>query len=266
MMGLCGFTTTIEAQSFTVTDTIFDRQAYQDTYAFLRDTLKVAGIRPDFVIFNGDCLPEPYDREHAMRMIHNLADPIGGAETPIFFIRGNHEIRNYYSAGMHRLIGYPNDKTYGAISWGDTRFMVLDCGEDKPDDNREYAGFNDFTQLRAEQTEFIKQELKSKAFRKAKCNVLISHIPIFGNSDKYQPCSEAWGALLKQQPFSIAIFAHTHTFKFVAKGLEGATYPVLNGDGPNIKRASVIILQKKGDKLHLKTLSKEPKNCIEVEL
>ena len=243
-----------------------DLHANQETYKFLRDTLQQVGIKPDFVIFNGDCLPEPYDREHAMRLIHNLADPINGAETPIFFIRGNHEIRNYYSAGMHRLIGYPNDKTYGGISWGDTRFMVLDCGEDKADDHKEYAGFNDFTQLRAEETEFIKQELKNQAFKKAKRRILIGHIPVFGNDDKYQPCRDAWAPLLKQQPFSVAIFAHTHRFKYVEKGLGGATYPVVNGDGPNIKGAVVIILQKTGNKLYLRTLSKKPENCIDIDL
>jgi len=243
-----------------------DLHEHQDTYDFLCDTLRKEGISPDFIVFNGDCLPEPYDRAHAMRMIHSLADPIGGAETPVFFIRGNHEIRNFYSAGMHRLIGYPNDKTYGGISWGDTRFMILDCGEDKPDEHREYAGFNDFTQLRAEQTDFIRQELRSKAFRKAKRRILISHIPVFGNDDKYQPCSQAWGPLLKSQPFDAAIFAHTHKFHYAAKGMEGAAYPVVNGDGPRINQAAVIILQKRGKALQIRTLSRNPEHCIKAEL
>ena len=259
--------TTPQVNSTDFTCVIFnDLHDNQATYAFLRDTLKTVGVQPDFIIFNGDCLPEPYDREHAMRMIHSLADPINGAETPIFFIRGNHEIRNYYSAGMHRLIGYPNDKTYGGISWGDTRFMILDCGEDKSDDHKEYAGFNDFTQLRAEETDFIRQELKNPPFKKAKRRILVSHIPIFGNDDKYQPCHEAWAPLLKQQPFDLAVFAHTHRFKYVEKDLQGATFPVVNGDGPRIERASVTILQKKGGKLHLRTLSKKPENCIDIDL
>ncbi len=245
---------------------VFNDLHEHQAYAFLCDTLRASGIRPDFIIFNGDCLPEPYDREHAMRMIHELADPINGAEIPIFFIRGNHEIRNYYSAGMHSLIGYPNDKTYGGISWGDTRFMVLDCGEDKPDDHKEYAGFNDFTQLRAEETEFIKQELKSAAFKKAKRRILVSHIPIFGNDDKYQPCREAWAPLLKAQPFDVALFAHTHKFHYAPKGLEGATYPVVNGDGPRLERATVMVLQKKGNALQLKVLSRKKKSCITIDL
>ncbi len=37
MLGLYGFTSTIEAQTFTVTDTVFDRQAYEETYAFGAD-------------------------------------------------------------------------------------------------------------------------------------------------------------------------------------------------------------------------------------
>jgi predicted phosphodiesterase len=72
--------------------------------------------------------------------------------------------------------------------------------------------------------------------------------------------------LLKQQPFDIAVFAHTHRFKYVPKDLQGATFPVVNGDGPRIDRASVTILQKTGNKLHLKTLSKKPENCIDIDL
>lgn len=236
------------------------------TFKFLNDTLQALGIRPDFFFFNGDCLPEPLDREHAIRMIHHLTDPINAAEIPVLFIRGNHEIRNFYSAGMHSLIGYPNDKTYGGINWGDTRFLILDCGEDKPDDHKEYAGFNDFTQLRAEETAYIHQELKSKAFKKAKRRILISHIPIFGCGDTYVPCSEAWRPLLYKQPFDLAVFAHNHRFQYEEKGLEGAEFPILIGGGPQLQNATVTVIQKKGNKLHLKVISKDPKKCLDVDL
>ncbi|MBQ7471089.1 MAG: metallophosphoesterase [Prevotella sp.] len=253
------------AQDFTCV--VFnDLHAYDVTYQFLCDTLRATGIHPDFIIFNGDCLTEPFDREHAIRLIHNLTDPINGAEIPIFFIRGNHEIRNYYSAGMHSLIGYPNDKTYGSINWGDTRFMILDCGEDKPDDHIEYGGFNDFTQLRLEETDYILQELKSKKFKKAKRRILISHIPIFGNGDDYQPCRDAWAPLLGKAPFDLVLCAHIHHFRFTPKGLDGATFPVQSGGAPDLQHATVSILQKNGNRLHLKVLGKKQENCIEVDL
>ena len=221
------------------------------------DTLRtlVRDVDYDFVIFNGDCLPEPVDYAEAARMIHNCADPINAAEKPVFFIRGNHEIRNFYSAGMHNLIGYRDGLTYGAFTWGDTRFVMLDAGEDKPDENREYFGLNDFTQLRADQVDFLNRELKSKDFRKAAHRVLISHIPVFGNGDKYRPCLELWGPLLKAQPFNIAFGAHTHDLKWYKDGTEGARFPVLIGGSPSVKGCAVSILSSRGGKLHVKTLT-----------
>lgn len=231
------------------------------------DTLltKVRNIDYDLVIFNGDCLPEPTDRAEAIRMIHNLADPINGAEKPIIFVRGNHEIRNFYSAGMHRLIGYRDDKTYGAFNWGDTRFVILDLGEDKPDDHDVYGGLNDFTQLRQEQTAFLQQELKSKAFRKASRRVLINHIPVFSNGDKYRPCTEMWGPLLKQQPFDINFCAHEHSLKFFAEGKDEATFPILRGGAPSIKGCSVAVLTKRGKSLRLKVLTADS-DYLDTEL
>lgn len=221
------------------------------------DTLQtlIKDVDYDFVIFNGDCLPEPVDYNDAVKMIHNCADPINGAEKPVIFIRGNHEIRNFYSAGMHNLIGYRNDKTYGAFTWGDTRFVILDAGEDKPDSTPVYAGLNDFTQLRQDQADFLRAELKSKNFRKAANRVLISHIPVFGNDDKYRPCLELWGPIVKNQPFDICFGAHTHELKWYPKGTEGSTFPVLIGGGPSIDRCAVSILSRKGKQMHVRTLT-----------
>ncbi|MDY3063687.1 MAG: endonuclease/exonuclease/phosphatase family protein [Bacteroidaceae bacterium] len=216
---------------------------------------RLKGTDYDFVVFNGDCLPEPYDRDEAVRMIHDIADPVNGAEKPIFFMRGNHEIRDFYSAGMHRLIGYPNDLTYGAFNWGDTRFVMLDLGEDKPDDTWVYYGLNDFTSLRNDQTLFLQKELKSREFRKASRRVLLSHIPIFGNVDKYQPCKEMWGPMLQKQPFDIYLTAHVHELMFEKNGIDGTSFPVFRGGGPGLKECGVAVLSKKGDTMHLKVLT-----------
>lgn len=230
-----------------------DLHQHRQTYKTLLQLVEHTDY--DFVIFNGDCLPEPSDFNDAVRMIHNCADPVNGAEKPLVFIRGNHEIRNFYSAGMHSLIGYRDGLTYGAFSWGDTRFVILDAGEDKPDNTPVYAGLNDFTQLRLDQADFLKQELKSKAFRKAAHRVLISHIPIFGNGDKYRPCTELWAPIVKRQPFSLHYGSHNHEAKFYPDGTEGCTYPVLVGGGPSMSNCAVSLLTKRGKTLHIKTLT-----------
>lgn len=237
-----------------------DLHENKETYDALLQLMENEGINPNFVIFNGDCLPEPTNREHALHMIHTLADPINGAERPIIFLRGNHEIRNCYSAGMHHQIGYYNDKTYSAFTRGNTRFVLLDCGEDKPDDSDVYAGLNDFTQLRLDQVDFLKQELKSKNFKQAKHRVLISHIPVFGNTDKYRPCLDLWGPLLKKAPFDVAIGAHTHSAAFYPEGTDGCQFPVYVGGGPSVKKGTVSIFTLKNGKLSMRVLSNNPQS------
>lgn len=241
------------------TDTDFKVLVFNDlhqnkaAYDALIKSLK--GVDYDFVIFNGDCIPEPYDRAQAIRMIHNITDPIDGAEKPVIIMRGNHEIRDFYSAGMHRLIGYRDDLTYGAFNWSDTRFVILDLGEDKPDDTWVYAGLNDFASLRKDQLAFLQKEVKSREFRKASRRILISHIPVFHNTDKYTPCTEMWGPLLKSQPFDLCFGAHCHQYAYFEKGVDGVAYPMYRGGGPSVNDCTVALLSKHGKDLNLRVIT-----------
>lgn len=205
----------------------------------------------DFVIFNGDCLPEPSSRADAMRMIAACTAMARSDEHPTWFVRGNHEIRNAYSSGMHTLLGYPGGRTYGAFSWGDTRFVMLDCGEDKPDSTWVYYGLNDFTALRREQAHFLKAERRSRAFRRAGCRVLIHHIPLWLNTDKYRPCSELWLPIVSNMAFDVDLCAHVHRFGYLEAGREGNPFPVVRGGGPGMKDATMLLLVRRGKRLTL---------------
>lgn len=208
----------------------------------------------DFVIFNGDCLPEPNDRDHAMQMVHRLADLFDAAEVPAVFLRGNHEIRNNYSSGMLSLIETPSGQTYHAFSWGDTRFVMLDCGEDKPDSTWVYYGLNDFTQFRQDQVAFLKAELKSPAYRHARRHILVHHIPLFMRGD-YVPCRDLWLPELQRGHFDVSLNAHTHRYQLIKKNAEGNPYPVVIGGGPSLKGATMMVLSKRGAELTLCVLN-----------
>lgn len=226
----------------------------------------VSRLPHDFVVLNGDCLSEPSDADHAIRIVTRLTEAFGGAEKPLFFVRGNHEIRNAYSAGMTSLIEYPGGHTYGAFSWGDTRFVMLDCGEDKPDDHWVYAGLNDFTQFRAEQLNFLQRELKSSDFRRAARRILIHHVPLWGNTDDYRPCSEMWCPVLERAPFDVDLAAHTHEFKYYDKRSVGNPFPVYVGGGYETDGATLCILKKKGKHLQLRVLNArgEELKCVDL--
>lgn len=212
-------------------------------------------IPHDFVIFNGDCLPEARDRAHAMRQLHLLTDAFDGASTPLFFVRGNHEIRNAYSSGMLSLLDNPGGKTYGAFSWGGTRFVVLDCGEDKPDDHWAYSGLNDFTEFRREQAEFLRREFASEAFQNADYRLLIHHIPLWGMPDEpFNPCRELWGDLLRNREISAAICGHTHEYRWLGEGEEESPFDVLIGGGPGVEHATMTVVEQQGLCLTLRVL------------
>lgn len=227
---------------------------------------QVKGEKYDFVFFNGDCIDDPNNEDEAVHSLSYFNDKVKADRIPVFYLRGNHEIRNAYSIELRELFDYVGDKTYGAFTWGDTRFVMLDCGEDKPDSTWVYYGLNDFTQLRNDQVGFLKNELVSKDFKKADKRVLIHHVPVFGSTDKYQPCRELWGKMLGKAPFNVAINAHTHEYVFHPGGQDGHAYPVVVGGGYSLKGSTVMVLTKKGKELKLKVLNAQGDVLKEVAL
>lgn len=220
----------------------------------------------DFVIFNGDCIDDPANEEESVCSLAFYNNTVNAANIPVFYLRGNHEIRNAYSIQLRELFDYVGDKTYGAFSWGDTRFVMLDCGEDKPDDHWVYYGLNDFTQLREEQVDFLEKELHSKRFKQAGKKVLMHHIPLYGNDYDYNPCLELWGHLLKKAPFNISINAHTHVYASHPKGSLGNNYPVVIGGGYDMDEATVMVLKREGDIMTLKVINTKGEIVEEFKL
>ena len=214
-----------------------------------------------FVVFIGDCIDVPANHDQASRFVSLLTEGVHGDRIPTLFIRGNHEIRNAYSIGLRKHFDYVGGKTYGAFNWGDTRIVMLDCGEDKTDDHKEYSGLNDFTQLRHEQVGFLQEELQYKAFKKANKRILIHHIPLYGCDNL---CWNLWEPLLRKAPFHVSINAHTHRFAYHPKGSLKNNYPVVIGGGNKVENATVMILEKKKDELRIKVLDATGKVLLDI--
>ena len=236
---------------------------HQHTQTFRALCQQIKNVNYDFVVFNGDCVDDPVDHNQATSFISELTEGVCGDRIPTFFMRGNHEIRNAYSIGLRDHYDYVGDRTYGSFNWGDTRIVMLDCGEDKPDDHWVYYGLNDFTQLRNEQVDFLKKELSSKEFKKAGKRVLIHHIPLYGNDGK-NLCANLWTKLLEKAPFNISLNAHTHKYAYHTKGELGNNYPVIIGGGYKMDGATVMILEKKKDELRVKVLNAKGKILLDI--
>ena len=249
-----------DTESFTA---IVFNDLHQHTNTFRTLCKQIQDVKYDFVVFNGDCVDDPVDHEQATTFISELTEGVCGDRIPTFFMRGNHEIRNAYSIGLRDHFDYVGDKTYASFNWGDTRIVMLDCGEDKPDDHWVYYGLNDFTQLRNEQVDFLKKELSAKEFKKAKKRVLIHHIPLYGNDGK-NLCANLWTNLLEKAPFNISLNAHTHKYAYHPKGELGNNYPVIIGGGYKMDSATVMILEKKKEVLRIKVLNTKGETLLDI--
>lgn len=234
------------------------------TLKALHEQVKDTGY--DFVVFNGDCIDDPDNEEVAISHMSIQCEVVGAHKVPVFYLRGNHEIRNAYSIGLRDLLDYVGNKTYGAFSWGDTRIVMLDCGEDKPDDHWVYYGLNDFTQLRREQVDFLEKETKSKAFKQASRRIMLNHIPVYGNGDEYEPCPALWAPFLSKAPFDINISGHTHRFAYHPAKTIGNNFPVVIGGGYKKEDATVMILRKRGKEMTLQVVNTEGKELLFLEL
>ena len=218
----------------------------------------VKNVDYDFAVFNGDCFHDPSSEKNELKVLSCFVDKMNGAEKPLYFLRGNHETRGAFALGWPSLLDWKGDKPYFAFSFGDTRFVLPDNGEDKVDSSPEYSGLVDFTDFRNEETAWLTEETKSETFKRAKRRILIHHTPIYGWENIYSPgfiaCKDLWEPIFRTVPFDVAITGHLHRYAFHPKNAVGNPFPMVIGGGDSDETATVILLEKRGDRLTLKIL------------
>lgn len=221
----------------------------------------------DLVIFNGDCFSDVEKETDIVDRLLTYTSRIKSDEVPSIFIRGNHETRGAYSLHLWDYLGRMGGRSYSAFSMGDTRFVLLDCGEDKPDEHRAYYDMNDFTQHRIDQAAFLKEELQSREFMEANRRILIHHIPIFGVKRRsFSPCSDLWIPVLKEAPFDVSLNGHTHRYRVIEKSEDRNNFPIVIGGGNRESNGTVMVIEKKGDKLTLEVINTRGRKLLERRL
>lgn len=148
----------------------------------------------DLLILNGDVSSSCMTIEEAM-LPYDIAFEITKGAVPCVITRGNHDLRGKYSERLHELMPTDHGKTYYQIFFGTLWLLVLDCGEDKMDNHREYGGTAAFHTMRIEESEFLEAltchpdaEFRSGSVCR---RIIVSHIPIMyrdrGTSRGEQP-------------------------------------------------------------------------------
>jgi hypothetical protein len=200
-----------------------------DDLKALSDNVKYGAT--DLVIFNGDMIDDIRDEQQFFSAFMDESVKLFASEIPVFYARGNHETRGFFSQYFSDYFPSNSGKLYYAFKHGPVHFLVLDGGEDKPDSDIEYFGLAQFDAYRSEQQEWLKKELQSESFRTAPYKVVIIHIPPedsdwHGALDLYKK----FLPLLNNAGITVMFCGHLHRYLYIEPKAGLHDFPILIND------------------------------------
>lgn len=132
----------------------------------------------DLLLLTGDLQDHMQTTEEYAHM-YRIASALAGGRIPVLYARGNHDCRGAAAELFDRYTPLDADRGYYYACAGDLCFLILDCGEDKPDTNDEYSGTICFAPYREMEESFLKNLLTAADFppRQNMLNLVISHTP-----------------------------------------------------------------------------------------
>lgn len=214
-----------EKISFTMINDVHDNSGKMASYI-----KKGNGAGQDFYFFNGDMVDFLESESQLFPGFIDTAVTYFATRKPFYYVRGNHETRGFAARDLKNYFDFKEDRFYYSFDNGPVHFVVLDCGEDKPDNNMYYYGLADYDHYRLEELEWLKKEVKSDAFRNAKHRIVIVHMPIIkeekqGHGLKF--LSDNFGPVLQGAGVDLMMSGHTHRNSFYEAGKSGFGYTVL---------------------------------------
>ncbi len=141
----------------------------------------------DLLILNGDVSSSCETLDQALLPL-DIAYEVTKGSVPCVITRGNHDLRGDFAQHLTDLMPSNHGRMYYQVSIGPLWLLVLDCGEDKNDDHREYGGTAAFHEMRLEETDFLKRLANDPyaGFRApaVRYRFVVSHVPVhFRNKD-----------------------------------------------------------------------------------
>ena len=183
----------------------------------------------DLVFFNGDTINHFEEESQIFDGFLDVAVERFASETPFVFVRGNHETRGLMARDLDTYFPLRTGRYFYSFDSGPVHFTVLDTGEDKPDDNVEYSGLVAFDPYIDSQTEWLRSEVKSDAFKSAQYRVVVLHLPPIGGNDWYREkyLRKAWLPILNDAGIDLALSGHTHKYAWMEPGYNTNTFPLM---------------------------------------
>jgi len=176
----------------------------------------IAWDSTDFLVHAGDAFHWLDTEEHVFRAW--LRPTLAGIShtKPLIFARGNHEMRGPFARYLSDYVPTPEGRFYYARDAGPVHLIVLDTGEDKPDDTNVYARLNRTVPYRAAELEWFKEHVETdERVAGAPFRVIVMHNPGWGwlvdGPDKWIETANTAGV-------DLVIAGHYHRFLYTPPG------------------------------------------------
>lgn len=149
-----------------------------------------------------------------------------GPGKPLFYARGNHELRGPFARSLANYVPTPEGRFYYARDLGPMHLMVLDTTEDKPDDTNVYALLNRTVPYRAEEFSWLRDHVKGPRVASAPFRVVAMHQPQWG---WLEGGNAPWIALANEAKVDLVIAGHNHKCSYEAPNAQHAYHLLVVG-------------------------------------
>ena len=198
--------------------------------------------KTDMVFLLGDILSHFSKKDQPYSSFIDVSVNTFAKETPFILVRGNHDTRGALARTYPEYIYRPDGHFYGTYQLGDTYIVLLDTGEDKPDDHHDYSGITAFEDYRAEQLEWLEEVMQTEEFKNAKRRIVLAHIPpiIRGESTRVSAYTsdslyKTYLPVLNKGNIDLMVSGHTHRFMLFEPSSEtDYNFPILVNDNKSI--------------------------------
>ena len=135
----------------------------------------------EFLVHLGDAFHWLDTEDQLFRLWLTPTAALLGGTVPLIYARGNHEMRGPFARQLFEYVPTPEGRFYFARDAGPVHLLVLDTGEDKPDDTNVYALLNKTTAYRTAELAWLREHTRTAPrLASAPFRVVAMHQPRWG--------------------------------------------------------------------------------------